>query len=310
MIVGLGSIGQKHLKNIISLGYKNLTLVDSDQAKLSSRQFLDYGKYTNFNQALSKEKVDVVIICTRPSSHIEIANKSLQNNCDVFIEKPLSNETAKIKSLIDVARKNKRIVMVACNWRFSLTFRKLVSLIADKKHGEPVYAVVRAGYCLPEARTGVDYKSTYAASKIDGGVLLDTGAHVFDYLIDLFGPIKNVKHVKGSIKTIAIPSEEVSMSIVEFKSGICASAVFDYISQKPVHTIGIVCQNADIEADMMMNKIVINKNNGIKQLFVVKTDGNQMFVDEMKHFFECVEKRTQPYQTLEKAWGTLKAIEA
>ena len=79
IIVGFGSIGKRHCKNIINN---------------SLEKCLEY-------------KPEIAFICDVTSKHVNTAIKLAKNNCHLFIEKPLSNSLHNIKKLVSIIEKKK-----------------------------------------------------------------------------------------------------------------------------------------------------------------------------------------------------------
>jgi len=90
LIIGGGSIGQRHIFNLLKLGEKNISIYDNNEivSKNISKKF-NIPRFVDFESALSSNP-DFCFICTFPSSHVNFSKKCLLNNSHVFIEKPLS----------------------------------------------------------------------------------------------------------------------------------------------------------------------------------------------------------------------------
>ncbi len=100
--VGLGSIGQRHFKNIHELKLGELIAYRTTDKEL---RFIDKDIikkiYNNFDEALS-EKPDITLITNPTSMHMEYTIKAAQNGSHLFIEKPLSNKLDRIDELIEI----------------------------------------------------------------------------------------------------------------------------------------------------------------------------------------------------------------
>ena len=118
LMVGLGSIGQRHMRNLrILLGEevqfsafrvinRNHLLTDNlevVQGKQLEHEF-NLRVYHDLNQALSK-KPDVVFVTNPTSKHIEVAIAAANAGCDLFIEKPLSHSLENVQKLQDIVTK-------------------------------------------------------------------------------------------------------------------------------------------------------------------------------------------------------------
>src|SRR3989344_9182945 len=211
LIIGVGSIGLRHIKNLIKLGYKNIAVADTNKKSLQDvLKLVKVPAYEDVPEALRKERPNVVFICTSTDSHAPLVKMALMRDADVFVEKPLTHSLDGLDSLIKKATKKKSIVMVACNYRFHKGFRRLAEVIRGKAFGKPLYYRLALGYYLPTARKNKNYKKIYAAYKTGGGVFLDSGSHVVDYLTALFGIMRITSALKDNTKSLGIKSEDVS----------------------------------------------------------------------------------------------------
>lgn len=309
LISGAGSIGMRHFKNLSTLGYKKLTVCDPDNKRLNAvREIGDYPVYQNFLQALKKEKPTVVLICSPTDLHLQQANQALDYNADIFIEKPLSHRLVGVDNLIKKADKMKRIVMVACNYRFNKGWRTFKKNIVSGGVGKPLFVRVALGYYLPTARKNVNYKKIYAASHRGGGVILDSGSHVVDYLQDLFGKINGGFIHASSGSVLGIMSEEIAIIFLKHERRLESITVLDYISQKSIHRVEVVTNKGMITWNFIDDTVIFENSTVRKVVYRGKKDKNQMFLDELIHFFECVKKRKKPLQDLADARKVLKVL--
>ncbi len=309
LIVGVGSIGTRHVRNLLSLGYNNLATCDPLKEKLEAvSRFGADRTYEDVRVALETEKPDIVFICNPTHLHISTAVLALRFGTHVFIEKPISHTLQGIDALERVAKKKKKIVMVACNFRFSKGFQKLESVLRKQTFGTPLFVRVAVGYYLPTARKGVSYKNIYAARTQGGGVVLDSGSHVVDYLTALFGKVKASKMVKGTMQTIGIESEETAILALKHESGVLSSVTLDYVSRKPTHTIEVVTDRGTLLLDLKEDTLTYEDARSKKVLYTGDGDVNDMFCEELKHFMKCVTGGAQPRQDIGRAEEVLRTL--
>jgi len=68
---------------------------------------------SNFSGVISDDRISSVVIATPAVTHYELAKQALESGKDVFVEKPLALDVQEGKSLVDFAKKAKRILMAA-----------------------------------------------------------------------------------------------------------------------------------------------------------------------------------------------------
>ncbi len=139
LVVGAGSIGTRHLKNLQALGVKQLGAVESNPQKRKELgegpSFLKLGKArpSVFNgiQAALKEKWHAVFICSPPSTHLKIALEIAKRRIPMFIEKPISHN---LQGLVQLQRaaKNIKPIMTGYNIDFHPQFQKIQAILKKK----------------------------------------------------------------------------------------------------------------------------------------------------------------------------------
>lgn len=305
LIVGAGSIGARHIKNLLGLGYENITIADTNKDLLKSFSG-KFSFYMNYAVALKKEKPDVVFICTPTMKHIGQASLALKYGCHVFVEKPLSYKLRGIDKLKREA--SGKTVMVGCNWRFNSAYLSFEKIIKSKKFGEVQYVRVACGAYLPYARPDRDYKKVYAAKKQGGGVLLDSGSHVVGYLTALFGPVEFSYHIKNSKNPLGIESDQVAHVILVHKNKVTCDISLDFISTKLINRVEAVTNLGILTLDLYNNFVKFDNATSNKMIFKNKPDQNEMYVLELKHFFKCIFYGTKPLQDISDAEDILRVI--
>ena len=310
LVLGAGSIGTRHIKNLVTLGYANLAVCDPDlRRKVAIEAIASVRWYRDEATALKQEKPVVVFVCNPTSLHVFSAMRAVRAGADVFIEKPLSYSLAGVDALIHKAEQKKRVVMVGCNWRFHRGWQELSRVIRAKKFGTPILARIAVGYYLPTARTtGAPYRKIYAAKKRGGGVILDSGSHMVDYLQPLLGPIERGIAMENRTDVLKIESEEAAHLVFFHRDGITSAVSLDYVSKKPIHRIEIVTVRGLLTLDMRRDTLTFQDGEKNDTLYQGSGDLNEMFLDELRHFFECVQKRKKPLQDLKGAHGVLEVL--
>lgn len=291
LIVGAGSIGMRHANILAKLG-KRVVMCDPDTAK--------HAPYGNLDKALHEEKPSVVFICTPTDLHLWAARKSLNANADVFIEKPIAHSLVGVDSLIKEARRRKRVSMVACNFRFHPGWLHLKRSLLKSSYGKPLLIRSLSGYYLPDARPGIDYKG--------GGVILDSGSHVIDYLLDLGGDITKGVLFKGILRPLGVAGEESAAFLLQHKGGVQSMASMDYFSRKPYHRLEVVTTKGSFTLDFRNDSLVFEDHARKEVLYRGDKNSNAMYTNELKHFLRCVQYRTKPLQDLRRAKEVLRVL--
>src|SRR3989338_4885694 len=287
LIIGFGSIGARHFRNLRNLGYRNVWVYDRDWFKTN-----DLNLRLRSLNSRTLRGFDAVFICTPNHLHMKFALLAARAGCDLFIEKPLSHNlenVAKLKSIV----KNKGLVsMVACNMRFHPAMVFLKNYLQKKKLGK-VYSIYHEfGYDLASwSTTGRDYRKTYSASKkMGGGIRLDD-IHEFDLLFWLnnFTPVKKSSILFDKVSDLQIDTEDIAVGSFLFKNRVFGLVKADYLQRDYTRRCQVVGSRGTLEWDWNENTVWLRDKNGKRALRKFgKYDKNLMYLDEVKYFMDCV----------------------
>ena len=295
VVVGCGSIGQRHLKNLQSLGVRNLIAVDLDRKRLFEikKNIPNLKTYTDLNEALVKEhSINAGFVCTPTVSHIPVATKLAKVKIHLFIEKPLSNSLVGVKSLKNLVKKNKLITMMGMNYRFHPGLIRTKDIVDGKKIGEVLSARVFGGYFLPYWHPDTDYKKEYAARKeLGGGVILTSLSHTIDYLTWIFGNINLVYAWKATIGDLKINVEDAAILILKTKMNKPILVYSDFLQKNNQHDLEIVEEKGTIKFNFLSDcvDVYFDKDKNWQKL-KYKFEINDMYVREAKLFLSNVKK--------------------
>ena len=163
LVCGVGSIGERHINNLISLGYEEIILYRSSNSKLRSIKN-NLQTFSDLSIAL-KEKPDIALITNPTSLHIDTAIECAKANCHLFIEKPLSNNLNKVDVLSNLVSEKKLVCMVGFMYRYHPLIKKIKSIIDGMSLGELIHIRSTWGEYLPDWHPWEDYRTSYAAKK-------------------------------------------------------------------------------------------------------------------------------------------------
>jgi predicted dehydrogenase len=298
ILIGAGSIGRRHMQNLLTLGHEVAAIADANPQRLEELRAARPGAVctTDAGKALA-ERADAVLICSPPNFHVPQARQAIQRGLHVFIEKPLAESLADTETLAAEAAAAKRVAFVACNLRFHPSLLQVKKLLDEGRIGRPLSVRAQVGYYLPFWRPRTDYRRGYGASKaMGGGVILDC-IHEFDYLRWLLGEVTEVFCIAEKKTSLEIDVEDNADILLRFQSGTVANLHLDYIQRTYRRSCEFIGEEGVLVWDYIAQSIhLYGKEDRQLQVFPrnINSDLNQMFVDEMKHFVNCVQGREQP----------------
>lgn len=189
LIVGVGSIGERHLRCFQSTGRVNISLCELNPVlrKTIAERYGVTNTFDDFNRAL-KSKPDAAVICTPAHLHIPMAIKAAQNGIHLLIEKPLSTTLDNVDALCGESEKNKSITAVAYVYRAHPALAAMRQAIRNGRFGAPVEIVGTFGQHFPFYRPA--YRETYYKNhSTGGGAIQDALTHIVNAGEWLVGPV-------------------------------------------------------------------------------------------------------------------------
>lgn len=317
LIVGCGSIGERHLHNLQKLGIKEITICDVDKKRVDylGRKY-GVQKCYSLEDALSNEP-DFSLVCTYPTSHVEIAENCINANSHVFIEKPISSNFKGVIRLLKNAQSKKKKIAVGYNLRFDEGLNLLRKKIQSLEISKPLIALAEWGHNIKFWRPGTNYKNHYVLKK-GGGIILDD-SHEYDYLRWIFGDeIKSVYCKTVKMSSIKTETESVASMFLKFKKGTIANLTIDYVRPKYERNCHVIGEKGDLTWRYIPIKSGW-KNYDAKALSIVGANfvkrkskeqkleikSNQMYILEIENFLNCITNDQKP---LVDGWEGLKTL--
>lgn len=317
LIVGLGSIGLRHLKILSNLYEKaDIRVFRHRKSKVKIKLFRNKVIY-NFNEILQFHP-QIAVICSPAPFHINMATKLAKMGCHLFIEKPLSINSKNIDKLLYLRNYHNLISHVGYNLRFDSSLNKYREFIHSQIIGE-VYSIrIEVGNYLPKWRPNKYYRDTVSSQKkLGGGVLLEL-SHEIDYLQWIFGKITNIRANLKKHSQLQIDVEDTAYLNANIKSKltncyITANLILDFIRHDPQRSCTAIGEKGSLKWDALKGTVYLwgSKNKIWKLLFKRgKKDNDITYKRQWRYFFSKVKSNTQSEISIEDGLSVLKVIEA
>jgi len=306
LVVGTGSIGTRHIKNLYELGHE-IFAVDTNVENLKQVLSLTKNSYNSLEEAL-KGKPDAAFICTYSNDHMRPALKCAEAGCHLFIEKPLSTSLEGIQELLDIAESKKLITMVGCNMRFHPAVSYIHKQIKSNRYfTKPLWGNFETGYFLPFDKE--DYQKSYKANRSMGGNLILDAIHELDYAIWFLGEPQEVICSKGIISSLKIDTEDHVEMIVKFRSGAVCTMHMDYLQHGYSRRCKIVCEEGTVVWDFVggsIGSVTVQDGKWAWKDMKVDISYNQMYIDEARYFMDCVSAGRATFNSIRESMQSLK----
>ena len=295
LMIGCGSIGERHIKNLVTLAAGTIIAADTNPDRLSyikEKYFLE--GFDDIDEAFGAHP-DVALICTPPPLHIPLATKAVDHGCHVFIEKPLSDALTHVDGFLANAKKKQRVVFVGYNLRFQKGVRLMKQLLEEGTLGKTVSVRAEFGQYLPDWRPSQDYTKSYTAQqRMGGGIILD-GSHEIDYVRWLTGEITEVACFADTLGSLKVDVEDTAEILLKTDSNVIAEIHLDFLQRVYSRTCKIIGTQGTLLWDY--SEQVVKLYSAAKQqwqTYPVQAEPNEMYLEEMKHFLGCVNGKETP----------------
>jgi len=141
-VVGCGYWGPNLIRNFASLPNCKVKLVcdiDSDRLAHIKELYPDVETTSEFDDLLKDSSVSAIAVATPTRMHFEMARKCLQAGKHILVEKPMACSVKECEQLIELAKRQKLVIMVGHTFIYSTPVRKIKEIIASGELGEIQY---------------------------------------------------------------------------------------------------------------------------------------------------------------------------
>ncbi len=311
LIAGFGSIGRRHLRNLLALGQTDLVLLRSGRSTLPTDEIAGLPVEHSLDAALA-HRPEAVFVATPTALHMDVAIPAAAAGCHLFLEKPIDADTTRVPELRAALAHGGGQVLVGFQYRFHPGLRKVRSLLAQNAIGRVVSARAQWGEYLPGWHPWEDYRNSYAARADLGGGVLNTLSHPIDYLRWLMGEVRSVSASLNNLSPLELDVEDNAELLLKFHSGSLATVHLDYYQRPPSHSLEISFEKGRVRWDGASGCAVIEN----AELGTIDTlcppDGferNDMFLAEMKDFVRLCQGDQFEHCTLADGKRVQKIVE-
>lgn len=310
LVCGAGSIGQRHIKNLLQLGETVLAWRERTNLASNLASKFNIKVFTNIDEAI--ENSDGVVVSVSTNKHIDFALKVINQNKALFIEKPLSYNYDSIIPLLKKSSSN-NIIEIGFQLRAHPNIIKLHELLTSSDYG-PLYTFrASVGQRLDLWRPGTNYKESYSAnSQMGGGALLDL-THEIDLINSIAGPMDWVYADLSNVSDLNINAEDLVNMVLRTENGAVGQIQLDMLSPLYRRQLELVFQKAVFNWDA--SKGILTRSTPEKMIIEHKVpenfDRNDMFLNQMQHFISRINgSDVKPLCSIHEAEEVQKIVEA
>ena len=284
LVVGAGSIGRRHINNLLTLGAQVAVYPYRGSARSGAEAVPERATVVDDLNAALARPFDAAVIANRTDLHLPVALAAAHYGRNLFVEKPLSDSLAGVTELIEIARARRLVVESGFMLRFHPNLIWLKRFIEGCELGTLHYARASVGQFLPDWRPGIDYRQSYSARRrFGGGVIFDL-VHELDLIRWLLGEVAEVAAFTHYSAVLEIETEAVAHIGMRLASGVLVQVNLDYLRPGYSRTLEIVGSRGTVAWDYVAGTVSLNVP--ARQLHRVPPgfERNDLFRAHMQHF--------------------------
>ena len=249
-VLGLG-IGMAHADAAYASERAELVAVcDINEKKLAkaAKKYVGVTLYTDFEELLADDRVDVISICLPSAMHADFAVRAMEAGKHVLVEKPLDITPERARLIEEARARTGRICGVVHQNRFNLDMYPIREAMASGRLGKLILGTFAVKWYRDQAYyDNGGWRGTWEMD--GGGSLMNQSVHTVDLMQWLMGEVESVTSHMG-IYNHDIKTEDTTASLIKFKSGAVATFVSTTCAYPGISTeIMLYGTGGSIEAD-------------------------------------------------------------
>lgn len=283
-LVGVGGISGAHIPAWQSMEDVELVAL-CDVRPEQMMRYPELRQYTDMDDMLAKEQLDILDICLPTYLHADAAVKAMERGIHVLSEKPVSLKTEDVHRLYETAKRNNVRFMVAQVLRFWPEYVYLKEIYDSSRYGKLLSGrMARLGH-MP----GWSWDNWMKDESRSGLVPFDLHIHDLDFMVYTFGKPKQVSSFRARR-----PDQDVFTAVYQFDGFYVDSEATWYAAPYPFHaTYRFQFEKALIVLD---GALTVYEVDG--KTFTVGADGGETggielpptnaYANEIRYFADCV----------------------
>jgi len=318
LVIGLGSMGKRRIRCLLSLGYKKEDIIGFDLREDRRQEvFVQYGvSIADDIKTVSFLDIKAVIVSLPPDKHAIGAKIAIDNNKPVFIEASVI-----LDDVLEIQRYNNDKVFIApsCTMSYHPMIMDIKDIVRSEKYGKVCNFSYHSGQYLPDWHPWENVKDFYVGQRITGGAR-EIVAFEFTWIVDLLGFPKDVKgHFRKTIDFGCDIEDTYSCSINY--GDIVGTMIVDVAARFAVRNLVVNMEEAQIQWRWDKKQI---------ELYEVKTGrwiykeqptfksaggyneniGEKMYIEEVSAFIKGIDDHSLYPNTIEKDIKVLELLKS
>lgn len=315
LIVGLGSIGKRHLR------LARVFLPDADIRVLRHQEYASIPEHANGCFTSIEQAIDfapqVAVIASPATFHMDAAQALAQVGVHLLVEKPLSASLDGVPRLLETCSEQETVLLTGYNLRFLPSLRRFRELLNENVIGRVLSVRCEVGQYLPSWRPDADYRQCVSARReLGGGALLEL-SHELDYLRWIFCEVDWVKATLSRQSSLEVNVEDTALLTLGFVpradgSQLIGTVNLDFVRHDSTRLCSAIGEKGSLRWNGLTG-VVEQFEAGAKEwreLFRHQHQRDESYLAEWQHLLDCISEQGTPLITGEDGLKVLQIIDA
>ena len=287
-LIGCGNWGKNIARNLYEMG--SLACVYDTNIELSEKLSYDYSLPTlDLDEIFKDQNINAIVFASPAITHKDMATEALNNDKDVFVEKPFCLSLTDAQKLSELATNKNRILMVGHLLNYHNAFIKMKELIKNGKIG-----------ALQNIRAN---RLALGAIRSKESVIYDLSAHDISMILSIVKELPIDINVQSIHHHNNIGPDAVSVKL-SFANGVTALINSDWMCPYKEHKFSVIGTKGSLIFDdtktwsekLLYNPSIVTSKNSIINAPIEKIEiqENEPLKSELKEFIDCVCSKKSP----------------
>jgi predicted dehydrogenase len=312
LIVGTGSAGKRHAKNLHTLGCE-VSCMDPRQDRLdeiSGEEINLKAVFASLEEAFaSGGRFDAAVVASPPSFHVDQSIYALQRDVPVLLEKPVSPDLSSAIKLQAAIQDTGVPLLLGYTWRWWPPLLKVKALVEQQAVGQLRYVKFTMSAHLADWHPWERYQDFFMAKQnLGGGALLDE-SHWLDLLLWFFGMPEKLFAKVEKISSLEIETDDNVDMLVVYGNNMRVNLHLDLYARPHEKSIQFIGESGTLiwEPNLIKTGKEMDSNWEIEEF---NYDRNNMFVGVAEEFLNILSGGAVKTCNIDDGIKVLRLVEA
>ncbi|MDP6776762.1 MAG: Gfo/Idh/MocA family oxidoreductase [Candidatus Latescibacteria bacterium] len=307
LVVGVGSIGERHVRCFQSTGRAIVSICEPLEARrleVTDRYGIDR-PYSSLDEALASP-CDVAVVAVPANRHVPVALQLAEAGCHLLIEKPLSTSLDGVDQLRRLVNAQGIVAAVGYQHRLNPALADMKEALAIGRFGKPVQIVVTCGQHFPTYRPA--YRDVYFADRAaGGGAIQDAITHMLNAGEWLVGPIQSLV-ADAAHQVLDGVSVEDTVHILTRQDGAMGNYTLNLHQAPNENTVTVICSEGTVRWEIHNHRWrwMTAPGNDWTEVQFEPCEREAFYVRQAEVFLNAVEGGGKVHCSLDEGIQTLK----